>query len=205
MRSIPSNLACPFFWKLNTDWTLFALPSVSFSLENGANLWESMSGGTILGASYQWTDRLAIGPGFGVFSQIEDDASLFPLIYLDWQLSDNLNLTTRPSGAIVSGPGLLLNWTISDQWSATIGVNYEKARFRIEGSSAAARNGVGEYRGIPIFTGISFQPGEHVRFNAFAGVRFANELRLENSSGATLIQRDSDPAPFFGAGVSLDF
>ncbi len=199
------RLSLPVFWDLNDQWTLFALPNIRFSFEDGADVGDGLTGGALIGGAFQWSDTLTIGPGLGVNSNLEDNASIFPIIYIDWQLSDSLRLTTRPSGGPVSGPGLTLHWRLADAWHASFGANYEKLRFRLDEDNAAAPEGIGEYRGLPVYASLGYQASEHLRINAFAGVRLANELRLEDHGGHTVAKEDSDPAPFFGAGLSLHF
>ena len=88
---------------------------------------------------------------------------------------------------------------------ASFGAHYERLRFRLSESNPSAPEGVGEYEGLPVFASLTFQPTMNLHVGVFGGVRFANELRLENSNGSTLMREDADPTPFFGVNVSLHF
>ncbi len=195
----------PVFWDLNDDWTLFALPSLRLNFEDGADIGASLTGSLLAGATYQFSDSLSIGPGFGVRTQLEDSTSAFPIVLLDWQLSENLQLTTRPSGSFISGPGVTMNWQLSDSWRATFGATYENTRFRLSDSNQVASEGIGEYSSVPLYAAFTFQPTPNFHVGVFGGVRFANEIQLENSGGRTILREDADPAPFFGLNLSLHF
>jgi len=195
----------PVFWDLNEDWTLFALPSLRMNFEDGADLEDSLTGSLLAGATYQFSESLSIGPGFGIRTQLEDSTSAFPIVLIDWQISENLTLTTRPSGTFISGPGVTMNWQLSDSWRAAFGATYENTRFRLRDSNRATSEGIGEYNSIPLYAALTYQPTSNVHVGVFGGVRFANEIRLENSRGRTVLREDTDPAPFFGLNLSLHF
>lgn len=195
----------PVFWDLNDDWTFFALPSLGLNFEDGADVEDSVTGSLLAGATYQFSDSLSIGPGFGVRSQLEDSLSVFPIVLVDWQLSENLKITTRPSGAFISGPGVTVDRQLSNSWRAAFGATYENTRFRLSDPNRAASEGIGEYSSVPLYAALTFQPTANVHAGVFAGVRFANELQLENSRGHNIIREDADPAPFFGLNLSLHF
>jgi hypothetical protein len=199
------RFSLPTFWDLSDQWTLFAMPSLRLTFEDSADISDGLTFGALIGSTYQWSDTLSIGPGLGFNSHLEDSISIFPLLYIDWQISESLRLTTRPSGGPVSGPGLTILWRISDQWQVSFAANYERLRFRLDEDNTAAPEGVGEYSGIPLYAALGFQAHENIRINTFAGVRFANEVRLEDHRGHTLAKEDTDAAPFFGVGLSLHF
>ena len=106
------------------------------------------------------------------------------VIAFNWKLTEALSLTTGPSVGATPGPGLALNWDISDKTRFFLGARYEKLRFRLDKNNSASPGGVGEDRGIPVFVGLSFQAAKHLRLSLVGGVDFGNELRLEDG-GAT--------------------
>lgn len=199
------RLGLPIRWKFGERWDFFAASSIGFVGESGADFGDSLQGGGIAAFSYKFSDRLSLGPGIGYMTQIEDDASIFPVIAVNWKLTEALSLTTGPSVGATLGPGLALNWDISDKTRFSLGARYEKLRFRLDKNNSASPGGVGEDRGIPVFVGLSFQAAKHLRLSFVGGVDFGNELQLEDVGGNEILESDYDPSPFVGVNASLTF
>lgn len=199
------RLGLPVKWDFGSDWTFFGLPSIRSTGESGASFGDSISGGIITGFSYRFSERLTIGPGVGYTGQIEDDASVFPVIFVDWKFADGWSLSTGPTVGATLGPGLALNWDVSDRVRLSFGARYEKLRFRLDEDSRAAPGGVGEDRSIPVFGAITYQPGDHWRMSLVGGVGFGNELTLDDAGGREVSQRDYDPSPFLGLNFAWTF
>lgn len=191
-------------WKADERWNLFAVPTIRWFAEEGADLSDGQIGGLLAAASYRVNDRLSIGPGFGVFSELEDDVDWFPILAIDWKLTDSLALRTGGGFAATEGPGLVLNWRPSDRWALSLGARYEKARFRLDNVGVAAA-GVGQETGVPVFLGATRSFGRHLSLSLVAGVEFAGELRLEDADGGVIDKTRYDPAPFGGATLDLRF
>jgi hypothetical protein len=200
-----ARLSAPIRWEFGERWSFFGLPSIRSVGESGAGFGDSLSGGFLLGASYKFGERLTLGPGIGYISQMEDDASIFPIILIDWKLTDTLSLTTGPSVGATQGPGLALSWDISDRLRLSLGARYEKLRFRLDSASAASPGGIGEDRSIPVFAGLTLQATDHWKFSLLGGVGFGNELSVEDDGGNSVSKSDYDPSPFIGVNASFSF
>ncbi|WP_295437931.1 hypothetical protein [uncultured Thiodictyon sp.] len=190
--------------RLGDRWTLFALPSIRWAAEDGAALDDGAFGGVLAAASYRVSDRLTIGPGFGAFSEIEGDASLFPILALDWRLTDTLSLNTGGGLAASRGPGLVLEWRPADAWTLSLGARYENERFRLN-DQGPAPNGVGQDSSIPIYLGVVRTLGRFVSLSLIAGAKTAGNLRLENAQGDKLAATDYATAPFAGVTLKVRF
>ena len=184
-------------WAPDDKWTVFAIPTFRFAAESGADWDDAIQGGVIAGFSYKINDKLTIGPGFGVLTQIEDDPSIFPVLLIDWQITDRLALRTGRGLGATQGPGLQLAWEFEDQWELVFGGRYERLRFRLD-NSGIAPGGVGEEESIPLYLGVSYNFDRFTSVSFLAGVNLAGKLTLENSSGGRISRRDYDPAPFLG-------
>jgi hypothetical protein len=112
-----ARISAPLLWRPNRDWSLFAIPTVRWNAETGASLGDGVNGGLLAAASYRVNDRLSIGPGFGFFSEIEDDAHWFPVLAIDWRLTETLSVTTGRGFAASRGPGLSMNWEPNNRWA----------------------------------------------------------------------------------------
>jgi len=176
---------------------LIAVPLVRWSAEDGGDRGESMTTGLIAGLNYRVSDRLRIGPGFGVFEEIEDDVSAFPILLIDWQISDNLSLETGRGLAATRGPGLQLNSTAIENWTIGLGARYENFEFRLD-ESGAVPDGVGEESAVLTYLSASYDANPAFTFSALAGMEVGGQLTLKDASGRKLQSDDADPAPFVG-------
>ncbi|VGO22201.1 hypothetical protein SCARR_04283 [Pontiella sulfatireligans] len=185
-------------WALDEEWSLFAIPSVRSYGEKGSSFDDTLTGAFIGGASYKFSDRLTLGPGFAVAGQIEDDARYFPVLLLDWKITERLSLGTGSGGASSSGPGLTLSYTASKQWIYELSARYERRRFRLDKNNRFAPGGVGEDRNIPITGSITYQLYPGTSLSGIIGSSFGGRLRVEDRSGNKLRSEDYDPAAFAG-------
>ncbi|MBK1855201.1 hypothetical protein JO972_09555 [Verrucomicrobiaceae bacterium 5K15] len=198
------TLGVPIRWALDRDWSLFALPSVRASYEHGAEVSDSVTGGLLAGASYRVSDRLYIGPGLGISSELEDDLNVFPILLIKWQISDTLELKTGRGLGASQGPGLVLNWQAAEKWQLSLGTRYEKLRFRLN-DRGYAPDGVGEETGIPVYLGATYQFSDSSQLSLYAGMKFGSSLEVENDNGHTIYDSDQDAAPFFGLSWNSKF
>ena len=198
------RLSAPLFWRPNQRWSLFAVPTLRWNAEQGASLDDGRVGGLLAAASYRVNDRLSVGPGFGVFSELEDDTSWFPILAIDWRITNSLSLSTGRGFAASRGPGLTLRWDASDLWNLSLGGRYEKERFRLDNRGVAPK-GIGETTSTTLFLAATRQLGRRGTISALTGVALNGALRLEDASGDLLDRTDVDDAPFIGATVDLKF
>ncbi|WP_254045186.1 porin [Thiohalocapsa sp. ML1] len=199
-----ARLSGSVFWAPTDRWNLFALPTLRWQAETGASLSDGQVGGLLAAASYRFNDRLSLGPGFGVFSGLEEDADLFPILAVDWRITDRLSLTTGRGFAATRGPGLALSWAANDRWSLSLTGRYEKERFRLD-DRGVAPGGVGQTTATPIYVAVTRKLGNLGSLSAVAGMRLNGSLRLEDSGGDLLERTDVDDAPFAGATFDLRF
>jgi len=176
---------------------LFALPFVRWSAEEGGDRGEGQTTGLIAGVNYRVSDRLRIGPGFGVFEEIEDGVSAFPILLIDWKITDTLSLETGGGLAATRGPGLELKSTAFDGWTLGLGARYENFQFRLD-ERGPVPNGVGEEEAVLSYLAASYNAHPVFTFSAIAGFEFAGELTLRDANGTRLASDDADPAPYLG-------
>lgn len=194
-------------WTFDDDdrWSVFGGPIFAFSAESGADTGESFTGGGIIGVGYRASDTFTIGLGVGVMSQIEDSAAVFPIVSLNWDITDTIAVTTVGSVGASGGGGVELGWEFVEHWTLSGGVQYRSARFRIDGTSRRTKDGVGENTSLPIYAKLAWQPTEQAELSIMGGVIAGGELRLENSRGHKIMEEDYDVAPFVGLRFSLRF
>lgn len=198
------RFSIPITWSLDERWTLFAIPTLRYYGESGANWSDSATGGALAGVSYRVGDKLTIGPGVGVLSRLEDSVNVFPILLIDWKITDRLSLETGRGLGATQGPGLDLGYRLSESWTIGLGARYESLRFRLD-DRGSAPNGVGEDRSIPVYSSVTYSRGRDLRISAIAGANFDSELRLEDSRGRRLARDGYEPAPFLGATFNIQF
>ncbi len=198
------SFSLPLSYRANDKWSLFALPRLKYAAETDANLSDGREVGVLAGAIYQVNERLSIGPGFGVFSQIESGSDLFPILLIDWQISDTFSLETGRGLAASRGPGLTLKWDPAGDWSFGLSGRYEKRRFRLD-DKGVAPDGVGEDKAVPIALTATYEPNPQFSVSLIAGAEFAGNLRLESDKGKRLSNQGYETAPFAGLVMSAKF
>lgn len=198
------RVSAPIQYVLNDAWTLYGIPSLRFNAESGASLGDGQTAGLLAGAAYRVSESLTIGPGLGVFSELEDDASVFPILIIDWKITDSLSLETGRGFAASRGPGLQLRWAYSPSWQFALGGRYERIQFRLDDDGVAA-DGVGEDTAVPLFALAEFALSPDAKFSIFGGAEVGGSLRLEDASGRRVSESDLSSAPFFGASFQTNF
>ena len=189
---------------LTEHWSLFAVPSVAFTAEEGADWDDAGTVGGMLGFVYRVNDRFRIGPAVVASSEIEDDATVMPSLIVDWQINDRLRFRTggAPQGALA--PGANLTWTWTEKTRFVLAAGREKLRFRLD-DNGVARNGVGEDMGYPLSLGVTHRLGEHASLAVMGGAKFGGELTLEDVDGDEIVEKDYDPQPFVGISLQISF
>jgi hypothetical protein len=193
-----ASLSASIFYPVDERLTLYGIPSIRFDGERGVSFVDGQTLGVLGGASYRFNDRLTIGPGFGAFEELEGGTDLFPILIVDWKITDELSLETGRGFAASRGPGLQLRWRSSSAWQFAFGARYEKQRFRLD-DTGAAPDGIGEDKSLPIYAVAQYQATPNLVFSVIGGAETGGELRLENSNGLTISESDLDTAPFLGA------
>jgi len=194
----------PVRWGLNERWTLFVIPTARWNAEDGADWGEALSGGGFAGFSYKFSEKLTIGPGFGAITQLEDTPSYFPVIIVDWSITEKLKLETGRGLGASQGPGLMLSYVFDESWTLSAGGRYEKFRFRLN-ETGATPNGIGEDKGVPVYVGVRYRWSPKGSVTLLGGVDLSGELELSNALGETIASSDYDPAPFVGLSIDLRF
>jgi len=139
-----------------------------------------------------------------VFSELEDSVSIFPILIVDWKITDRLRLETGGGLGATQGPGLDFKYRLSDTWSLGLGGRYESLRFRLD-DKGPAPDGVGGDRSFPVYLSVTYSRGRDMQVSAIAGVELDGELRLEDSNGQLITRDNYESAPFLGGTFNFRF
>lgn len=196
------SLSAPINWKLNADWRLFAVPTVSSHYESGGSLGDGLSGGAIVGATFQRSPRFSIGPGIGVFGKLEDGLSVFPILLIDWEFADDWSLETGRGLGATRGPGLFVSYKPEGPWQFQAGGRYESLDFRLADSNAFSE-GAAEDRSVSAFLATRYAASRQFALILSLGYKMAGRLTIWNSDGDEVRELDYDNA--LAAGLSFEY
>jgi hypothetical protein len=184
---------------------IFVAPGLNYNFEDGADRDDAVTYGVFAGFGWKFSDSLTLGPAIGLYSELEsDDLNVFPAVLVDWKITDRARLSTGPTIGATQGPGLALDYGVTDNLRIGIAGRYENVRFRLD-DDGPAPGGIGQDESFPLVVTLDYAPFPGSRLAAFAGAELGGELRLEDAAGRTVETRDYDPAPIFGVAFRVGF
>jgi hypothetical protein len=184
--------------------TVMIIPTVRINGEKGASNSDSRTYGLFGAIAWRVNEDLTIGPGVGIFSRLEDGTKFFPILAIDWNISERWNLSTGRGLASSQGPGLTLNYKLNEDWSLGLSGRYEDLEFRLDDDGPEA-GGVGRDQSFPMVLRAELKPNRKIRLAVFAGIEFAGELKLKNADDIVVEQSEYDPAALFGGTFEFRF
>ena len=184
--------------------SVFIIPTVRFNGEKGASNSDSRTFGLFAAAAWRLNENLTIGPGFGVFQRLEDGTRFFPVLAIDWNITDRWNLSTGRGLASSQGPGLTLGYKLNEDWSFGLTGRYEDSEFRLDDKGPAA-GGIGRDQSLPLVFSANLRPNKMISLSVFAGIEFGGKLKLKNALDVIVAESKYDPAPIFGGTFELSF
>ena len=184
--------------------SIILIPSARYFGEDDSKTSDGRTYGLFAAAAWRLSPDLTIGPGIGVFSRIEDGTQVFPILVIDWNISERWNLSTGRGLASSQGPGLRLTYQASEHWSMGVAGRYENLEFRLD-EEGTAPGGIGRDQSIPLVATAAWKPNETVKLAMFAGMEFAGKLKLKDAYGELLSESKYDPALIYGATFELRF
>lgn len=198
------RISVPVRFAPTDNTTAIVIPSLRSYAEVGASKGDGKSVGIIGGFSYRFSDTLSIGPGMGWFDDVGDETNAFPIVLVDWQITDRWSLNTGRGLAASQGPGVTLNYKIKDKWTAGISARYEETRFSLKEKSG--RNGtVGQDSSAPMLLVLDYSPWPMTSVTAILGVELNGSMSLEDDDGRELADSDVDTAIVAGITFSSRF
>lgn len=189
-----AEINAPFVVPFAQRWRFVGIPIVRGSAEQGADLTDGISLGVLATATYRISDRFRIGPGIGIFRQLEEGVTAVPLLAFDWDIGPGWTLSLLGDRV---GAGLSLVYRPSRLWFATLRADVDTLRFRRSGG------GVGQDEAVEVVAGLSYTPRDDLRFDIRAGVRIFGTLRMEDARGNFLREEEYDPVPILSVQIRL--
>jgi hypothetical protein len=183
---------------------VIVIPSLRTYAESGASLDDGRTEGVLAGFGWRFSDKLTLGPGFGYFSELGGGSQAFPIVVVNWKITERLSMETGRGLAASQGPGVSLNYALSDRWKLGFTARYEQIRFALNEDGPAA-GGYGEDRSAPMLLTAEYSPWPMTSVSALIGVETAGSLRLEDSNTELIERADYKPAPLIGVVFSTRF
>ena len=198
------RISAPARFKVSERATAIVVPTVRWNKEKGADSGDSTTYGLFAAVAWRLSPDLTIGPGFGVFSRLESGTQFFPVLAIDWNITDRWNLGTGSGLAATLGPGLTLSYKASEHWTIALAGRYEDLEFRLNDDGAAPA-GVGQDKSFPLIISGTVEPNKKTSFSLFVGVELGGQLKLKDTFGDTIEKTKYDPAPILGATFTVGF
>lgn len=198
------RISAPIRFGFGETGQAIVIPTVRYSAETDADLEDGQTMGVIAGAFWRVSPTLSIGPGFGWFTGLDDRDQAFPILVIDWDISERWNLSTGQGLGASQGPGLALSYKYSDALTLGLAGRSEDVSFRLD-DKGPAPGGIGEDKAYPLVATMAYSPNPGIRLSAFAGVELGGTLTLRDENGSLVDRRDYDPVPILGAAVDFRF
>jgi hypothetical protein len=191
------HLSLPFRFSPTERTDVYIRPTLRSYAEKGASTKDGRTEGLTAGISWIVSESLTIGPGIGWYTKLGGGSRAFPILIINWAITDRLSLTTGQGLAASQGPGLTLNYRLSDQWRLGLVGRIERIRYALNNEGIAT----GEYgrdKSLPLLFNINFAPSPAMSIGAFFGFEFDGQLSLEDEDRHALAREDYDIAPLIG-------
>lgn len=178
-------------------WWWFVGGEASWAGEDGNNLGDGFIGRGSVGATYAVNDSLRVGLGVAVRSRLEDDAIVYPLPILHWQIDEQWTLATGDDG-------LRLSYAPWDDWTFFASAGWEAREYRLS-DTGPIPDGVMRDDRIPVALGTIWTPNEHFEIEATVGAAAWSRYEFLDSTGAQIADPDGDASLMAGLSARVRF
>lgn len=190
-------------YDLNPLWSIYILPMVQFSREDGAGWNNALSYGGDLTITRDITPRLTLGLGVEILEDL-GEVSILPLVVINWKITDRLLLANLSRPGPVGTMGVELTYSIGAGWELATGGAYLSNRFRLS-SAGAYPDAIADISSFPVWGRLTKGVGKHFNIDIYGGAMFAGELQVEDKDGGRIASDRYDPAPFLALALSARF
>jgi len=183
---------------LTNELSFFFGPVFQVSKESGADWDDAWVGGGVVGTVLRIDESLILGLGLGAIDQLQDSVRVFPVVILDWKITNDFRARSRTSGSAAGRQGLELIYDLGEGLEIAAGIGYHYRRFRL------SDQGIGEDTSIPIWLRLGIDITPSLKLSVHAGFAANGQLEKEQGNGEQ-VKEDYDEAGVFGLRVSYRF
>jgi len=191
--------------KINDKWSVYGGGMVRQNGEASTKFKDGITGGGIAGVNYKYSDTLSFGGGLGIMSQLEEHATVLPLLTANWKFAEDWTLKLGLSDVASTGYGLRVSYDLSKDWQFGAGLQHQKSRFRIKGYDSSSSGGVGQDQSTTLYADALWHATDKMDLNGFIGLATGGNLRVENATGTELGSSDYNTAAVIGVKASIRF
>lgn len=187
-----------YFRSINKETSFFVGGGVGIAAEGGAS--DAFVWNVLGGMMFQVNDKLRLGAGIGIFSQIEDDVQIIPLPQIQLTINEYWSLKSE-------GPGIKLEYKWSDDLAMGAMARFNGQSFRIDDDNTLAPDGAVNKRAIPVSYYIDYKGASRSQISLFAevGMVLGGNMEILNSQGTVIVDEDYDPSVFAAFGLKIRF
>lgn len=192
------SLIATYTDRLNDSTTWFLMGGAISAGEDDADFSDSLDGLIGGGFLYEMNDKLKLGLGVVVKTQLDDDVLIVPVPQIQYTLDDRWSINTQ-------GIGVRVNYKASDSLDYGVSGQYESTTFRLDDSHASATDGMATHRSFPVAFYAKYSPNDTIEISGQIGGLIAGELEILNTSGNEITAQDIDTGIFGSITVSFKF
>lgn len=192
-----ASLALLYLAPLNDTTSYFALASVGYAGESGAEFDDSIVYMGAVGFTTKVSDTFSWGLGVGVATRLEDNALILPLPQITWKISDRWTLASERAG-------VRLSYAASDALTYGLHAEYDSRTFRLD-KDGPLPSAVVTDRRVPVGFFLDYKPTPNVRVGAEVGAALLTNFDIIDENGDDITDDDADPAVYAGLSVRISF
>jgi len=176
-------------------WTFVARPVLAASADEDADFGDSLLFGGFLTIGRKLGDDFTVSAGFYAAEQFEEDAVVFPIVGVEWQIDPATKLTSP-------GPGLRLTRDLSPEWQAYAQGIYRPRDYRLADDSSVPGGALSD-DAFPVSLGALWTPMPGVQFSAQIGALVGRNVEVRDDDGNVVFDESADTSVFAGVGFRI--
>jgi hypothetical protein len=194
VRLIPSAT-----WNSKDGWIVSFGTILDYAGESGANAGDSLQAGGFVTVRRHLSKDLIVGIGVSAQGRFEDHTRLLPIFAIDWRVNDSLRIFSNRLG-------LHVEEQLAPDWFMTFRARFEPREYRLDNSpSAVVPGGVGRDESVLLGLEISWRPNDLVKASIEVGGIVYQKFELLSAGGNELFDANTNPTPYIGGSLSLNF
>jgi len=191
------SLSVSGLYRFDETWSLLLGGFARAGWETGADVSDAWTGGGYGAVGFRISENLSLGFGIGASSQHDDDAFVFPVITIRWQINEKLLLESQRLGA-------RLTYTLAEDVDLYARAEYFRREYRLA-DHEGIDEGVFRDTRVPVGIGVEWRPVRGLVLGVEGGAMVYANLRFYDSSNDRVARTDSDIAPYVSVFLKYTF
>lgn len=179
----------------DTGWTLVARPVVVTSADQEADFEDSVLFGGFVTVGRQLSDDLTLSVGAYAAQQFEEDAVVFPIAGVTWEVNETTKVTSP-------GPGLRVTHDFGAGWQGFLQGIYRPRDYRLADDSSVPGGAISD-DAFPVTVGAVWIPKLGVQLTAQLGALVGREVEVRDDDGDVVFEEEADTSVFAGLGFRI--